>query len=95
PLVCATQHVFFSGDGRYLAAGCRDNSIQFWRTAAWGMAFSKPPWALEFLPMGGVVSSLAFSQNGKTLAASTFDDGTSTWRLPAEQETAAAESSRR
>jgi WD40 repeat protein len=77
PLDCGGRHVAFSPDN-YLGITRRDNTISVWNTSDWKSA-------TECLPMGGYISAMTYSPDGKGLAAATHDDGISVWQLPSTQ----------
>jgi len=69
--------VAFSPDGKTLAGGSYDDSVQLWNVAA------RQPTGLPIINGGG--SSVAFSPDGKTLATGSGDGTVRLWNVATRQ----------
>ena len=69
------ESVAFSPDGKTLAAGDIDGTVQLWDVA------TRQPIRAPFTGHGGSVTSVAFSPDDKTLASGSFDRTVRLWNV--------------
>ena len=75
PLDCGGKDIAFSPDNHYLAVTRRDNTVGLWKSPDWNSAG-------EILPMGGYISAITYTADGKSIASADHDNGVAVWQLP-------------
>jgi WD40 repeat protein len=77
-----TRHTAFVGavawspDGKYIASGSWDHSVQVWNTQTGALLFS--------YDQGDIVDAVAWSPDGKYIASGSWDDTVQVWNVQAQ-----------
>ncbi len=85
PGAAAVASVAFSPDGKILASGNTDDTVEFWNVATHHQQIGFP----LINGQAGGVSSVAFSPDGKVLASGSYDGTVRLWNVAAPSQNVA------